>query len=127
MSPQVAKLTILIGAPVVLLGLTLGLQSRRISRIWLRWIPRTLREFLDPYFDRPPSVHPDVPDPNEIEVEDDAARREKIAAGSLSVLLSAAHGMHDLEHYLIRFFIAFVGTVFIVLALIALLAGITSL
>jgi hypothetical protein len=63
------------------------------------WIPRTLREFLDPYFDRPSSVPLDVSDPDEIELEDDAARK-KIAARSLRMLLSAAQGMHDLEYYL---------------------------
>ena len=51
MSPELAKLTILIGAVAVLLGLTLALQSRRISHVWLRWIPRTVREPISPYFD----------------------------------------------------------------------------
>ena len=51
MSPELANLTILIGAVAVLLGLTLALQSRRISHVWLRWIPRTVREPISPYFD----------------------------------------------------------------------------
>jgi len=127
MSPELAKLTILIGAGAVLLGLTLALQSRRISHVWLRWIPRTVREPISPYFDPTPSVHPDLPDPNKIEIEHDAERREKIAASSLRILLSAAHGLHDLEHYLLRFFIAFVVALLMMLALLALIAGITSL
>ncbi len=93
----------------------------------MRWIPRTVREPISPYFDPPPSVHPDLRDPNEIEIEDDAERREKIAASSLRILLSAAHGLHDLEHYLLRFFIAFVVALLMTLALLALIAGITSL
>ena len=98
-----------------------------ISRVWLRWIPRTVREPLSAYFDPPQSVHPNLPDPNEIEIEDDAERREKIAASSLRILLSAAHGLHDLEHYLLRFFIAFVVALLKTLALLALIAGITIL
>jgi hypothetical protein len=66
-------------------------------------------------------------DPNKIEIEHDAERREKIAASSLRILLSAAHGLHDLEHYLLRFFIAFVVALLMMLALLALIAGITSL
>ena len=127
MSPELARLMILIGAVAVLLGLTLALQSRRISHLWLRWIPSTVREPISPYFDPPPSVHPGLPDPNKIEIEHDAERREKIAACSLRILLSAAHGLHDLEHYLLRFFIAFVVVLLMTLALLALMAAITSL
>ena len=92
MSAAFVTRSILIAAGAVLLAFTLTLQTRRISRVWLRWIPRTVREPLSAYFYPPPSVHPNLPDPNEIEIEDDAERREKIAAGSLRVLLSAAHG-----------------------------------
>lgn len=127
MRPETAKLTILIGAGAVLLGFTLIAQTRRISRIWLLWVPKKLREVLDPYFDPPPSVHPDVPDPNEIELEEDAVLREQIAAGGLRILLSAAHGFHDFEHYLLRFFIAFVAVAIVTFALIAVVAGIARL
>ena len=127
MSAAFVTRSILIAAGAVLLAFTLTLQTRRISRVWLRWIPRTVREPLSAYFDPPPSVHPNLPDPNEIEIDDDAERREKIAASSLRILPSAAHGLHDLEHYLFRFFIAFVVALLMTLALLALVAGITSL
>jgi hypothetical protein len=51
----------------------------------------------------------------------------KSPPGSLRVLLSAAHSLHDLEHYLLRFFIAFVVALLMTLAVLALIAGITSL
>ncbi len=127
MSLETAKLTILIGAGAVLLALTLTLQTRRISHVWLRWIPRTVSQRISPYFEPPPRVHPHVPDPNKSEIEHDAERQEKIAASSLRILLSAAHGLHDLEHSLLRFFIAFVVALIMMLALLALIAGITSL
>jgi hypothetical protein len=52
---------------------------------------------ISPYFDPPPSIHSDVPDPNEIELEEDAVPREKIVAGGLRILLSAFHGLQDFE------------------------------
>jgi hypothetical protein len=77
MSAALVKLLIQVAGAAVLLAFVFVLQTRRISRIWLRWIPRTLRETISSYFDAPPSIHPDVPDPNEIELEEDArhARR----------------------------------------------------
>jgi hypothetical protein len=127
MSPELAKLTILIAAVAVLVGLTLVLQSRRISDVWLHWIPRTVREPISLYFDPPPSVHPNLPDPNKMKSSRTQSAARKIAASSLRILLSAAHGLHDLEHYLLRFFIAFVVALLMMLALLALIAGITSL
>jgi hypothetical protein len=87
MSAALVKLLIQVAGAAVLIAFVFVLQTRRISRIWLRWIPQTLRETISPYFDPPPSIHPDVPDPNEIEPEEDAAPREKIAAGGLRILL----------------------------------------
>lgn len=127
MSPASVKLLIQIAGAAVLLGFVFLLQTRRISRIWLRWIPLTLRGTISPYFDPPPSIHPDVPDPNEIELEEDALLHEKIGAGGLRILLSAAHGLHDFEHYLRRFFIALVVVVIVTFVLVALGAGIASL
>jgi hypothetical protein len=127
MSAAFVKLLIQVAGAAVLIAFVFVLQTRRISRIWLRWIPQTLRETISPYFDPPPSIHPDVPDPNEIELEEDAAPREKIAAGGLRILLSAAHGIHDFEHYLLRFFIAFVAVVIVIFVLIAVVAGIARL
>ncbi len=127
MSAALVKLLIQVAGAAVLIAFVFVLQTRRISRIWLHWIPQTLRETISPYFDPPPSIHPDVPDPNEIELEEDAAPREKIAAGGLRILLSAAHGLHDFEHYLLRFFIAFVAVVIVIFALIAVVAGIARL
>jgi hypothetical protein len=127
MSVALVKLLIQVAGAAVLLAFVLVLQTRRIGRIWLRWIPRTLRETISSYFDPPPSIHPDVPDPNEIELEEDAAPSEKIAAGGLRILLSAAHGLHDFEHYLLRFFLAFVAAVILIFALIDVVAGIARL
>jgi hypothetical protein len=60
-------------------------------------------------------------------MEEDAVRREKMVAGCLRILLSAFHGLHDFEHYLLRFFIAFVAVVIVTFALIAVTAGIARL
>jgi hypothetical protein len=127
MSAALVKMIIEVASAVVLIAFVFVLQTRRISRIWLRWLPRTLREMMSPYFDPPPSIHPDVPDPNEIELEEDAELREKISAGGLRILLSAAHGLHDFEHYLRRVFIAFFAVVIVTFALIAVVAGIARL
>jgi hypothetical protein len=108
-----------------LLVLTLVIQTRRISRIWLRWLPSKLRGLVDPHFDPPPSVHPGIPDPNKIEVE--ALLGEKFAAAGGRILLSAMHGVRDLEHYIARFTIAFVVISVVLIVLLALTAGITSL
>jgi hypothetical protein len=111
-------------APLVL---TLVIQTRRISRIWLRWLPSKLRGLVDPFFDPPPSVHPGTPDPNKIEVEDEALLGEKFAAAGGRIVLSAMHGVRDLEHYFARFTIAFVVISVVLVVLLALAAGITSL
>ncbi len=86
MSAAFVTRSILIAAGAVLLAFTLTLQTRRISRVWLRWIPRTVREPLSAYFDPPPSVHPNLPDPNEIEIEDaqSAGRKSPPAACAFS-------------------------------------------
>jgi hypothetical protein len=123
-NPAIA-LTVLIAG--VLLALTLALQTRHISRLWLRWIPQPLRELIGPYFDPPPAIHPDVPDPNEIEVDEDVAGFGKIAARGLRVLLSAAHGLHDFQHYLVRFIVAFVAAAIALLVLSAVAAGVANL
>lgn len=127
MNAALVKWLVQIAAGAVLLAFVFLLQTRRISRIWLRWIPRALRETISPYFDPPPVIHPDVPDPNQIELEEDAVLREKIGAGGLRILLSAAHGLQDFEHYLLRFFIAFVAAVIVTFTLIAAVAGIARL
>ena len=124
MNPAIA-LTVLIAG--VLLALTLALQTRHISRLWLRWIPLPLREIIGPYFDPPPPIHPDVPDPNQIDVDEDAADSGKIAAHALRILLSAAHGLHDLEHYLVRFVVAFAAAAIALLVLAAVVAGLANL
>ena len=67
MNAALTRLLMQVAGAAALLAFVLVLQTRRISRIWLRWIPRTLRETLNPYFDPPPSIHPEIPDPNEIE------------------------------------------------------------
>ncbi len=86
MSAAFVTRSILIAAGAVLLAFTLTLQTRRISRVWLRWIPRTVREPLSAYFYPPPSVHPNLPDPNEIEIEDaqSAGRKSPPAACAFS-------------------------------------------
>ena len=127
MSAALTRLLIQGSGAAVLLAFELLLQTRRISRIWLRWIPRALRETISPYFDPPPNVHLHVPDPNEIELEEDAVLHEKIGASGLRILLSAVHGLHDFEHYLLRFFIAFVAVVIVTVALVAVVTGIARL
>ncbi|MBF6570987.1 MAG: hypothetical protein IVW54_19145 [Candidatus Binataceae bacterium] len=122
---QASALTVLIAG--VLLALTVALQTRHISRLWLRWIPRPLRELIRPYFDPPPAIHPDVPDPNEIGGDEDVAGSGKIAARGLRILLSAAHGLHDFEHYLVRFIVAFVAAAITLLLLSAVVAGVANL
>jgi hypothetical protein len=123
-NPAIA-LTVLIAG--VLLALTLVLQTRHISRLWLRWIPRPLREIIRPYFDPPPAIHPHVPDPNQIEVDEETAGSGKIAARGLRILLSAAHGLHDLEHYLVRFIVAFAAATIALLVLAAAVAALANL
>jgi hypothetical protein len=95
--------------------------------MWLRWIPRKLRGTISQYFDPPPIIHPGVPDPNEIGLDKNASPREKITATGFRVLFSAAQGFHDFEHYLLRFFIAFVAAVIVIFALIAAAVGIAKL
>ena len=86
-----------------------------------------LRAPITPYFEPPPIIHPGVPDSNEIELDEDASPREKIAAAGFRILFSAAQGFHDFEHYLLRFFIAFVAAVIVIFALIAVAAAIAKL
>jgi len=43
------------------------------------------------------------------------------------VLLSAAHGLHDLEHYLVRFVVAFTVAAIALLVLAAVVAGLANL
>ncbi len=71
------------------------------------------------YFDPPPAVHPEVPDPNKIEVDHDASREEKAAAGVVRAVLSAAHGLKDAEHYFLRLFITFFLLVAVILVALA--------
>jgi hypothetical protein len=127
MSVAFVKLLIQVTSAAGLLAFIFVLQTRRISRIWLRWIPRMLRATISPYFDPPPIIHPGIPDPNEIELDKDASPSEKIAAAGYRILFSAAQGFHDFEHYLLRFFIAFVAAVIVMFALIAVAAGIAKL
>jgi hypothetical protein len=127
MNAASVKLLIQVVSAAVLLAFIFMLQTQRISRIWLRWLPRTLRATISPSFDPPPIIHPGVPDPNEIELDKDASPREKIAAAGFRILFSAAQGFHDFEHYLLRFFIAFIAAVIVMFALIAVAAGIAKL
>ena len=53
-------------------------------------VPRTLRESTSSYFDPPPAVHPHLPDPSNVEVDDDASPRDKRAAGLVRAVLSFA-------------------------------------
>lgn len=100
-------LTLVIAEAAVLLAVVLTLQTRRVSRVWLRWLPRALRESIGSYFDPPPVVHPHLPDPSEVGVEDDASPQDERAASVVRAVLSFGHGLKDAEHYVLRFAIAF--------------------
>jgi hypothetical protein len=127
MSAAFVKLLIQVTSAAGLLAFIFMLQMRCVSRIWLRRIPRMLRATISPYFDPPPIIHPGVPDPNEIGLDKNASPREKIAAAGFRILFSAAQGFHDFEHYLLRFFIAFVAAVIVIFAFIVVAAGIARL
>lgn len=83
-----------------------------------RWLPRTLRGSIGSYFD-PPAVHPQLPDPNEVELDDDASAQDKLAASVVRAALSFGHGLFDARHYVLRFVIAVFLTTIGVLATIA--------
>ena len=68
-----------------------------------------------------------MPDPNQIDVDEDAADSGKIAAHALRILLSAAHGLRDLEHYLVRFVVAFAAAAIALQVLAAVVAGLANL
>jgi hypothetical protein len=120
-------LTLVIAEAAVLLAVVLILQTRRVSRVWLRWFPRALRESIGSYFDPPPSVHPHLPDPGDVEVDDDASTQDKRAASVARAVLSFGHGLQDAEHYVLRFAIAFFVTAIVTLAAVAVVVGIMSL
>jgi len=122
MNPPIIVMILLAAS---LLMLIVMLQTRRVSRVWLRWLPKGLRESIAGYFDPPPAVHPDVPDPNEIEVDSDASPQDKRGAAVVRVVLSFAHGLRDLEHYLLRFTIAFLVAALVALAFFSVLVAIT--
>jgi hypothetical protein len=124
MNPRIILMVVVAAS---LLMLILMLQTRRVSRVWLRWLPKGLRESIGGYFDPPPAVHPDVPDPNEIEVGSDASRQDERGAAMVRAVLSFAHGLTDAEHYVVRFTIAFVVAAIAALVLIAVLVAIRSL
>jgi hypothetical protein len=116
-----------IGVAAALLLLIFILQTRRLSRAWLRWLPASLRDMIDTYFEAPPALHPDAPDPNQITADADAASHDQRIAAVLRHLFSFAHGLRDVEHYLIRFAIAFVIAAAKALALAAFVMTLASL
>lgn len=116
-----------IGVASALLLLIFILQTPRVSRVWLRWLPASLSAMIEAYFDAPPALHPDVPDPNQITADADAASHDQRIAAVLRHLFSFAHGLRDVEHYLIRFAIAFVIAAAGVLALTAFAMTLASL
>jgi hypothetical protein len=79
------------------------------------------------YFDPPLAIHPDLRDPNQIELGEDEAESGEIAAHVLRILLIAAHDLHDLEHYIVRLVVAFVAAAIALLLLAAVIAGVASL
>ena len=120
-------LTLVIPEAAMLLAVVLILQTRRVSRVWLRWLPRVLRQSIGSYFDPPPAVHPQLPDPDDVEVRHDASPRDKLAASVIRAVLSFGHGLLDAGHYLLRFVITFLVATSVTLAALAVLFGIMSL
>ena len=120
-------LTLVIPEAAMLLAVVLILQTRRVSRVWLRWLPRALRGSIGPYFDQPPAIHPQLPDPDEVEVEHNASPKDKLAASVVRAVLSFGYGLLDAGHYVLRFVIAFLVTAIVALATVAVIAGIICL
>jgi hypothetical protein len=120
MHPSAGQVLLLVIAAVMLAPLLI-LQTRRASRLWLRVSPRFLRARLDPFFEPRPAVHPHLPDPNEIQVEDDAPVHERLAATIMRAYTSALHGIGDVNFYIERFAISFIFEGLVLLALLLVL------
>ena len=117
MHPAAGQVLFVVVAAVMLL-LLLILQTRRASRLWLRALPRCLRDRLDPFFEPPPAVHPHLLNPDEIPIiEDDAPAYERSAATILRAYFSALHGIQDVNFYLGRVVISFIFEALVLLAL----------
>jgi hypothetical protein len=99
----------------------LVLQTHRASRLWLRAFPRVLCNRISPYFDPRPAIHPNLPNPDEIQAENDAPAHERSAANILRAVFSALPGMEDAEFYLTRLAISFFVEVFVLRALLIVL------
>ena len=119
----------LITASAVMLGFIIFLQTRRVSSIWLRWLPRLLREFIGSYYDPPPVVHPELKllDPNKVQVPDDALPLDESAARVIRAGLSFLHGVWDARFYFNRLIITFFLVAIVALAALVVLIGVTRL
>jgi hypothetical protein len=116
MHPSAAQvLTVVIAA--VILPLLQILQTRRASRFWLRGLPGVLRNRISSYFEPRPAVHPYLPNPDEIQLQDDAPAYGRFATNILRAVLSALHGIEDAEFYFTRLAISFFLEAFVFLAL----------
>jgi len=83
------------------------LQTPRVSRIWLSWLPALLRNRIQHHFDPPPAAYSDASDPNKLPKAEDVPIEEQIPLMVIRVLLHAVYGFADFNHYFERFLTTF--------------------
>ena len=109
---------------IVFVLFLVALQMPRVSRVWLSWLPSLLRNYIQPYFEPPPAVHPHLPDPNELPDAEDMPIYEQVPLAIMRSFLSAWHGVEDVKHYFSRLVITFFLFAIVVIGLLSILLAI---